>query len=96
MLCPRCKESNSQKRTHSSDSHGHDDVAILVILALSGTELAGRLGIFQFQFYVAVAGGFEEVDDVLRVEADGQRFAVVIGLERIFGLAGFGGRCRKL
>ena len=37
----------------SSDSHGHDDVAVLVVFAFGGAELAGRLRIFQFQAYVA-------------------------------------------
>jgi hypothetical protein len=33
---------------HFSDSHRHDDVAVFVVVAFGGPELAGGLGIFQF------------------------------------------------
>jgi len=37
----------------NSDAHGHDDVAVLVIFAFGGAELAGGLRVFQFEFYGA-------------------------------------------
>ena len=77
----------------SSDAHGHDDVAVLVIVAFGGAELAGGLGIFQFEADFVSAGGFEEVDQVDGVEADGEGFAVVGSFDGILGLAGFGGGC---
>ena len=39
----------------SSDPHRHDDVAVLVILALGGTQLAGGLGVFEFKLDIAAA-----------------------------------------
>ena len=76
---------------HLSDPHGHDDVAVLVVLAVGGAELAGGLGIFELEPYVAGADGLQEIQDVLRVEADGQGVALVAGLDRVFRFAGFGG-----
>jgi hypothetical protein len=46
----------------ASNPHGHDDVAVFVVVAFGGAELAGGLGVFQFEADFAGAGGFEEVD----------------------------------
>ena len=54
-------------------------------------QLAGGLGIFQFQANVPGTCGLQEVGDVLGVEADRERLAVVVDLDRVFGFAGFGG-----
>ena len=75
----------------NSDPHGHNDVAVFVVVAFGGAELAGGLGVFEFEADFAGAGGFEEVDKILGVEADGQRLAGVGGFDGIFGLAGFRG-----
>src|SRR5579871_1956576 len=75
----------------TSDPHGHDDVAVLVIVGAEGAELAGGLGVFEFEADVAGADGLEEVENIAGVEADGEAVAVVRGLEGIFGLASFGG-----
>ena len=56
-----------------SDPHRHHDVAVLVVLALGGAQLAGGLGVFEFELHVAGADGLQEVQDVLGVEADGER-----------------------
>src|SRR5579863_63926 len=86
-LVDLAREANICLDGPSSDPHRHHDVAVLIILALGGTQLAGGLGVLQFQPYVAGAGSLEEVDDILSVEADGQRLAVVVGLNRVFGFA---------
>ena len=72
-----------------SYSHRHHDVAVLVLFAFGGAHLSGGLGIFEFEFHVAAAGCFEEIEKVLRVEADGDGVALVVDFERVFGLAGF-------
>src|SRR5581483_1212961 len=64
--------------------------------AFGGAELAGGLGVLELQANVACARGLEEVGDVLGIEADGQRLAVVVGLNRVFRLARLRGRSRKL
>jgi len=74
----------------TSDPHGHDDVAVLVVFAVSGAELAGGLRIFEFELYVAGADGFQEVQNVLGVKADRQRIALVAGFERVFRFPGLG------
>jgi hypothetical protein len=45
-----------------SDPHRHDDVTVLVVLAVGGAELAGGLGILELQLYVAGAYSLEEID----------------------------------
>ena len=55
----------------SSDTHRHDYVPVFVIVALGGAELAGGLGILQLQANFAGAGGFQELNQVRGVEADG-------------------------
>src|ERR1700693_3394058 len=55
-----------------SDPHGHDDVAVLVVVRAEGAELAGGLGVFQFEAHVARADCFQEIEDVDGVEADSQ------------------------
>ena len=39
---------------------------------------------------VVAVGGLEELEEVLEIEADGERVAVVGGLDGVLGLAGFG------
>ncbi len=36
----------SEVFTRPSDAHGHDDVAVFVVVAFGGAELAGGLGVF--------------------------------------------------
>src|SRR5450755_4113894 len=74
----------------SSDPHWHYDVAVLVFFAFGGAHLAGGLGILEFELHVAAAGGLEEVQKILRVEADRDHVAVVVDLDRVFGLARLG------
>src|SRR5450755_3951665 len=74
-----------------SDPHGHDDVAILVVLAIGGAKLTGRLRVFEFELYVSRANCFQEIQNVLGVKADGQRIALVAGFERVFRFSSFGG-----
>src|ERR1035438_7287527 len=77
-------------RDSGSNPHGHDDVAILVVVALGGAKLAGGLRIFQFEPDFIGTGRLEEVDQVDGVEADGEGLAVVGGFDGILGLAGLG------
>ena len=46
----------------TSDPHRHHDVAVLVVFAVGGAELAGGLRVLQFESHVARAHGFEEVE----------------------------------
>src|ERR1035437_4414326 len=89
-------KAHATKISSFSDAHGHDDVAVLVVVAFGGAELAGGLGVFEFQADFTGAGGFEKIDQILGVEADGQRFAGVGSFDGFFGLAGFGGRSGEL
>src|SRR5579862_5040646 len=72
-----------------SNPHGHHDVPVLVILAVCRTHLAGRLRIFEFEFHVSASRRLEKVLYVLRIETDRESIAVVVGFQRIFGLASF-------
>src|ERR1035437_4133439 len=89
-------KAHATKISSFSDAHGHDDVAVFVVVAFGGAELAGGLGGFQFEADLAGAGGFEEVDQGLGIEADRERGAGVGSVGGIFGLAGFGGRSGNL
>src|SRR5215470_76095 len=76
-----------------SDPHGHDDVAVLVVVAgVFRAELASGLGVLEFQADFAGVSGLEEIEQVLRIKADGQQLALVVGLDGILGFAGLGGR----
>ena len=76
-----------------SDAHGHEDVAVFdVVVGVFGAHLAGGLGVLELEADLAgVADGFEEVEQVLAVEADDQGVVVVGGLDGVLGLAGVGG-----
>src|SRR5437868_9348969 len=80
----------------ASDPHRHHDIPVLVVIPFAGAELAGRLGVFEFQAHFAGAGGLQEIQQVLGVESDGHAVAVVIGLQRIFRFASLGRRGRQL
>ncbi len=77
----------------SSDAHGHEDVAVLdVFVAVFGAHLAGGLGVLELEAdFAGVADGFEEVDEVLGVEAYDEGVVVVGGFDGVFGFAGVGG-----
>ena len=55
----------------TSNAHGHEDVAVFdVFVGVFGTHLAGGLGVLEFETDFALnAGGAEEVDQVVAVEA---------------------------
>src|SRR5271165_218249 len=61
----------------SSDSHRHNNIPVLIIFAFRGTKLTGRLRILQFEFHFARPGRFDEVHQVLSVESDRHRLAVI-------------------
>ena len=77
----------------TSDAHGHQDVAVLVLcVGIFGAHLACGLAIFEFESYFAfVAHGFEEVEHVAGVEADHQGVLGVGGFDDVFRFAGFVG-----
>ena len=55
------------------------------------------MGVFEFEAdFAGVADGFEEVDEVLAVEADYEGVVVVGGFDGVFGLAGVGGGAGEL
>src|ERR1039458_3465574 len=68
-----------------SNSHWHEDVAVLVLgVGILGAHLAGGLGILELQAdFALVAEGFEEVENVDRVEAD---YDGVAGVGRVDGV----------
>src|SRR5260221_11270818 len=81
----------------SSDSHRHDDVAVLVIVSFGGAELPGGLCVLQFQAHFAGAGGFQEVDQVLSVEAHRQGIRGIGPLREAISIRNrFGGGRRNL
>src|SRR5580693_962898 len=82
-------------RPPSSDSHRHHDIAVLVFLAFGGAHLSSRLRIFEFELHIAVACGLEEIQKILRVEADLDHIPVEVDFDRVFRLAGFGGGSRE-
>jgi hypothetical protein len=44
-----------------SDPHGHDDVAVLVVIDAGGAELAGGLGVLELDVDLVALGGLEEL-----------------------------------
>ena len=52
------------------------------------------MGVLELDHHVLAVGSFEELDEVLRIESDGERLGAVLGLNRVLGFAGFGGRGR--
>ncbi len=76
-----------------SDAHRHEHVAVLVLgIGVLGAHLAGGLRVLELEAHFAfVAEGFEEVDDVGRVEADHDGVARVGRVDGVFALAGLGG-----
>ena len=55
----------------TSNSHGHDDVAVLTGNAIArGTQLARALLIFQFDRDLVLRNGLEEIEQILCIEAD--------------------------
>src|SRR5579863_5820380 len=73
----------------ASDAHGHYDVAVATGFVAKGAELAGGLLVFQFETDGAIGGGAKEIQQVLRVETDGDRLAVEFLLNCFFGFAVF-------
>src|SRR5947209_17414823 len=75
-----------------SNPHGHHDVAVFVLAigSLVWPELAGRLGIFEFEADISGAYHLQEFQQVLRIEADHHGIAVVAGFNGIFRFANFG------
>src|SRR4051794_1184310 len=74
------RKRNGTRRCHSfrrmpvSDPHRHDHVPILEFVArVVGTHLAGGLGIFELQADFAGIRDFQELEQILRVEADSHR-----------------------
>ena len=49
------------------------------------------MGVLQLKLHFSGADGFQKIQNILRVEADGERVAVVVGFEGVFGFAAFGG-----
>src|ERR1700731_2417701 len=76
-----------RERSERSDAHGHHDIPVLVVVSLSGTQLAGRLSILQLQPHFTRPRGFEEVHEICGVEADGKRIAGIGSFDGILGLA---------
>src|SRR5712692_3442683 len=79
-----------------SDAHRHDDVAVAVLLVGQRAHLPGRLLVLELDTDGALGRRGEEIEQVLRIEADGERVALVFLLDRFLGLAVFGAGGGKL
>src|SRR6267154_3060689 len=79
-----------------SDPHRHHDVPVLVIITFSRPQLPCGLRIFQLQPHFVGAGGFQEIDQVLGIEANREDLTVVRRFDGILGLTRFCRRCRNL
>ena len=77
----------------ASNPHGHNDVAILeVVLGVFGTDLAGGLGVFEFQPDLAdFSDGPQEIDHVGGIESNHQRVHAVRSFDGVFGFPGLSG-----
>src|SRR4029077_12519996 len=74
----------------TSNSHGHDDVAVLAYDAIARrTELAGAFLILQLESDLILLDHFEEIEQVLGVEADFEIGTGVLAGYALFALAGF-------
>src|SRR5271155_5746607 len=74
----------------ASYAHGHYDVAVAAGPVAEGTELAGGLFVLQLEADRAIRGGGEKIEQVLRVETDGDGLAFVFFLDGFFGFAVLG------
>src|SRR5713101_1184453 len=79
-----------------SDPHRHDHIAVAVLLVGQRAHLPGRLLVLELDADGALGRGGEEIEQVLRIEADGERVALVFLLDRFLGLAVFGAGGGKL
>ena len=78
-----------------SNPHRHHHVAVLELGVRNiRAELAGRLRVLELDAHLVGVGVLEEIEQVLRVEANGNHFARIGDLDRIFRFAGFGRRRR--
>src|SRR5947209_14309034 len=74
-----------------SQAHWHYDVAVIVAIVGSGTELRLRVAVFELQGDSPVAHHVQEVLKVSRVEADLNLFAGILGRDSLARLALLGG-----
>src|SRR6266849_1769751 len=79
-----------------SDPHRHDHIAVAVLLVGQRAHLPGRLLVLELDANGALGRRGEEIEQVLRIEADGERVALVFLLDRFLGLAVFGAGGGKL
>src|SRR5579884_681456 len=77
----------------NSNSHGHDDVSILLVTVVGGRpQLAGAVGIAEVEHHVFAGHGSKEIEQVLRVEPDLHLLAVVVRANGLLALARVGKR----
>jgi len=77
----------------SSDTHGHDDVAVAVGLIGERAHLPGGLFVLQFDADRAIGRGAEKIQHVAGIETDGDRLAFEFLLNGFFGFAVLRARC---
>ncbi len=73
----------------NSNAHGHYDVAIAAGFVACGTELACGLIVFQLETDWSIGGGAQKIEQVLRVEPDGDGIALEFLLDGFFCFAIF-------
>src|SRR5205807_2288692 len=77
------------------DAHGHDDVAIAVLVIRQGAQLTGGLLIFQLHADRSVRSGGEKIQQILAVEADRNGLATIFFVDILGGFTVLGTRGRK-
>src|SRR5580658_8858684 len=83
-------------RPQTSNTHGHDDVAITRSLIGQRAQLAGGLFILQFEADGAIGRGVQEIEKILRIETNGDGVAFGLFLDHFFCFAVFRARSRNL
>ena len=84
--------SGQLRKERASDAHGHDHVAVAAGVLAEGVELAGGLFVFQLETDWAIRRGGQKIEKVLRVEADGDRFALEFFFDDFFCFSVLGAR----
>src|SRR5579862_3488924 len=83
-------------RDEKSDPHRHDYVAIAERLIAFGADLSGGLLVLQLEAHGAIGNRGEKIQQILRVESDGDWIALVRLFDRFRGFAIFGALRGKL
>src|SRR6202142_1515005 len=84
------KKNRRKKECSDSNAHWHDDVAVARGFVGKRPKLAGGLFVFQFEADGAIGSGGKKIENVLRVETDGDRVSLEFFFDHLFCFAVFG------